>query len=74
MMTEEEFYKYLGRCIKKARLGRGITLEEIALKTGLAGKRLLKIEEGSVKRIRICNIQEIACCLNMKIYELFEDI
>ena len=74
MITEEEFFKYLGRNIKKARLERGITLEEFALKTGFTEEKLLKIEEGSFKRITICNIHEIARCLNIKIYDLLEDI
>ncbi len=76
-MTEEEIlekFKIFGQNIRKIREGKGLTIQELALQTGIKEKYLKKMENGKAKRISMSHIYDIANCLNILPGDLCEGI
>jgi len=70
---EKEFARKLGRNIAKIRKEKGISQEELALRSGIDKSYISHIENG-IKNITCYKLFQIAKALNVNITKFFEDI
>ena len=61
----------IGKCIKKARLNQGLTIRELAEKTGLTSSMLSQIER-DLANPSINTLKTISIELNVPIYKFFQ--
>ncbi|WPV66268.1 helix-turn-helix transcriptional regulator [Chitinophaga sp. LS1] len=66
----EKILKKLGANIKSARKKQGMTLLDLAVKTGFDDSNLAKIEKGQID-IGIVKLVQIAMALNVELNELY---
>ena len=50
-MRKKLFYEFIGAKIKQKREEKGLTIDELSLKTGIRKIYLQKIEEGKASRV-----------------------
>jgi transcriptional regulator with XRE-family HTH domain len=62
----------LDKSIKRERLKRGWTQKELAKRSGVPFRTLLKVELGISKEPTIHTIYKIACAFNMTVNQLIE--
>lgn len=62
-----------GNMVKKERLKRNLSQEELAVRVGVHRTYIGMIERAE-KNITLKNIEKIASALKIKIYELFKEI
>lgn len=60
----------IGTKIKKARIAKGLTQEELGLIVGVQKSAIAKYENGRIVNIKRSTIQKIASALNMRPSEL----
>ena len=63
-------HSQLGHCLKAARQARGLTLKQVAERTGLALSTLSKVENGLMS-LTYDKLQQLTGGLKMEIAELF---
>ena len=63
-------HSQLGHCLKAARQARGLTLKQVAERTGLALSTLSKVENGLMS-LTYDKLQQLTAGLKMEIAELF---
>src|SRR5689334_13648876 len=63
-------HSQLGQCLKAARQARGLTLKQVAERTGLALSTLSKVENGLMS-LTYDKLQQLTAGLQMEIAELF---
>src|SRR6185369_81430 len=68
--TPEIANSQLGHCLKAARQARGLTLKQVAERTGLALSTLSKVENGLMS-LTYDKLQQLTGGLKMEIAELF---
>ncbi len=64
----------VGSIIKKARIEKGFTQEELALKVGVQKSAVAKWENGRVSEIKRTNLKKISETLGLKPTQLLGDI
>lgn len=64
----------IGTIIKKARLQKGYTQEELAEKVGVKKSAVAKWENGRVSEIKRTNLKKLAEALGLRPMELLSDI
>lgn len=67
-------FKTVGENIKNVREEKGMTLEEISVKTGIREKYLKKIEKGEAFGFTATQLMKIACALKVKPHVLVEGL
>lgn len=76
MDIKEEYkimFKKLRLRIKELREEKGLSLEELAHKSGIRKEYLQKIEQGKAYQMKLCrHANAIAKVLNKKVYDLFD--
>ena len=65
---------YVGDLIKKARLEKGLTQEELAEKVGVKKSAVAKWENGRVSEIKRSNLKNLADALGLNPTQLLGDI
>lgn len=65
---------YVGDLIKKARLEKGLTQEELAEKVGVKKSAVAKWENGRVSEIKRSNLKNLADALGLAPTQLLGDI
>ena len=77
-MKEEEKIinklKHFGKKVNKIRTKKGLSIKELSEKTGIAEKYLIKIENGTAKRLNVLQVIDIAKGLNILPHKLCEKI
>ena len=77
MITEEEILekiKIFGKTVRKIRESRGITIKELSEKTGSTEQYVIKIENGTARKMSVSRIFDISRGLGVSPYELCENI
>jgi len=69
----KEVLKIFGQNVRKERIRKGLSQEELAAKAGLHRTYIGMIER-SEKNITLVNVQKISRALNLKIKDLFGKI
>lgn len=69
-MIYDDLSKSVGRCIKAARLAKGLTLEELGAKVGVTKATIQRYESGYIKKINPDKLQPLANALGISVYEL----
>src|SRR3954470_12171069 len=70
MTTPEGVNSQLGQCLKAARQARGLTLKQVAERTGMALSTLSKVENGLMS-LTYDKLLQLTAGLQMEIAELF---
>lgn len=73
-MNNSEFQynlKILGDNVKKIRIEKGLTLEDLALSSGLRRVYLTKIESGQAVRLNLKHMQRLCVGLDISVKELY---
>lgn len=65
---------YVGDLIKKARLAKGLTQDELAEKVGVKKSAVAKWENGRVSEIKRSNLKNLADALGLNPTQLLGDI
>jgi len=71
-MSQSTLIKF-GNMVKKERLKRNLSQEDLAARAGVHRTYIGMIERAE-KNITLSNIEKIASALNIKIYKLFKEI
>lgn len=69
-MLYDDLSKSVGRCIKAARLEKGLTLEELGSLVGVSKATIQRYESGYIKKISPDKLQPLADALGISVYEL----
>jgi transcriptional regulator with XRE-family HTH domain len=64
----------IGNNIRKLRILRGFKQADLAREVGVSKTTLSKIENDKQKNVNILRLQKIACCLKVKVTQLFMDV
>ncbi len=70
-IRHEEFLKAFGNNLKKIRLTKGFSQDEIAFNSELSTNQIGRIERGEINT-SLSTIYEIAKTLNLNVKELFD--
>ena len=64
-MVNKLFFEFIGERIRQKRIEKGLTLDDLALKSGLRKKYLQKIESGKAYGLSTTKFFDIAEAMNV---------
>ncbi|HLO81292.1 MAG TPA: helix-turn-helix transcriptional regulator [Chitinophagaceae bacterium] len=73
MRAKEEIANLLGHKIRTLRVERNMTMEELALESGMDYSQLSRIERGKINT-SVYQIYMISKVLNVPVYSVFKDL
>lgn len=74
MLSKKKILKFFGQNVKKNRKKKGVTIEELSLKTGIRKQYLEKIERGEAFGVRTSHLFIIADALDVPPHILTEGL
>lgn len=73
MRTKDEIATLLGKRIRSLRITRNLTMEELAMESGMDYSQISRIERGKINT-SVYQIYMITSVLNITINDVFEEI